>query len=313
MQDNTDSGIYKIFCPTSQKTYIGLSKNIGKRKKHHFSQLKSNKHHNIHLQRHYNKYGDKSLIFEVVEFCDKSMLVEREIFYVAQYDSYHNGFNLSLGGEDNPMNHEKNRKAVSKALLGHKKSKEWIDKIIASRNNEKIFETKVANGSIKMVYAYNAASGELINKMYGYYAISKYFGVNESNVRQSVYGKMKTCKGIHFSLEFKTFDQVKIDVISKIHSDEYKSKMSKMNFGEGNPMWGKKRPEITGENNPMYKMKMKGTLIVKKKYDWEEILNLYKKGNTQNEISVITGAKQSTISNILRTNGIRKFTRAKKV
>ena len=311
MQDTNNSGVYRIYCPVSGKTYVGLSKTLKKRQIHHFSQLKNNRHNNSYLQRHYNKYGRDSLVFEIIELCEYDKLREREVFYIQKYDSFNNGFNLSLGGEDNPMNHERNRIAVSVALKGHVKSKEWIDKILASRDYDKAFKTKIENGTVKMVYAYSSKSGELILKMNGYKKMAQHLNINDSNIRQIITGKMKSCKGYHFSLFFKYFDQVKADVISEVKSVSYREAMSIRNSGSGNPMWGKRRTGNSGVNHYMYKKKIAGTIVPIRKFNHAQIIELYKSGNTQNCISKITGAKQGTISAILRQNGIQKFYRRK--
>jgi hypothetical protein len=35
----------------------------------------------------------------VLELCDKDLLDEKEIYYIAQYDSYYNGYNSTKGGQ----------------------------------------------------------------------------------------------------------------------------------------------------------------------------------------------------------------------
>ena len=60
-------GIYKITNLISNKIYIGSSKDIPKRWKQHISGLNNNKHCNFHLQRSWNKYGESSFKFEIVD------------------------------------------------------------------------------------------------------------------------------------------------------------------------------------------------------------------------------------------------------
>lgn len=61
--------------------------------------LLRNGHFNVHLQRHFNKYGEKDLVFSVIEFCEENKMEEREIFWIKKLDSIKNGFNLSEGGK----------------------------------------------------------------------------------------------------------------------------------------------------------------------------------------------------------------------
>lgn len=93
------SGIYKITNTLNGKVYIGKSVDLSQRWFSHKSYLKSGKHFNKHLQRAWNKYGEKSLVFEIVEYCDESEVEQREIFWIKDYNSFKNGYNLTLGGE----------------------------------------------------------------------------------------------------------------------------------------------------------------------------------------------------------------------
>lgn len=74
------SGIYKIIC--KDHFYIGSSKNLSKRLYSHIKSLKSNSHHNHTMQNCFNKYGIEEFWFEIIEYCDVSILIERESFYI---------------------------------------------------------------------------------------------------------------------------------------------------------------------------------------------------------------------------------------
>jgi group I intron endonuclease len=60
-------GIYKIINTTSNKFYIGSSKQLNKRIIDHFSRLRNNIHKNKFLQRAFNKYGESSFKIEILE------------------------------------------------------------------------------------------------------------------------------------------------------------------------------------------------------------------------------------------------------
>ena len=47
--------------------YVGSSNKFAVRKREHWRQLRSNKHHNKHLQRSWDKHGESAFIFVVVE------------------------------------------------------------------------------------------------------------------------------------------------------------------------------------------------------------------------------------------------------
>lgn len=98
-----DITIYKIKSSINGKVYIGLTSRIAKaRWLEHKLELKRNKHHNTHLQNHYNKYGDVleySIIHEGSYSEEEALLVEME--YIKKYKSTdkNKGFNLSEGGK----------------------------------------------------------------------------------------------------------------------------------------------------------------------------------------------------------------------
>lgn len=83
---NMKIGIYRIINILNGKMYIGSSKNLNERKINHFSELKNNKHHSIHLQRAYNKLKDKNNFkFEILEECNSEELMEKENYYLNLY------------------------------------------------------------------------------------------------------------------------------------------------------------------------------------------------------------------------------------
>ena len=63
----SSSGIYSITNIINNKTYYGSSTNCGRRWQEHKTALRHNKHHNIHLQRAWNLYGERSFKFQIVE------------------------------------------------------------------------------------------------------------------------------------------------------------------------------------------------------------------------------------------------------
>ena len=88
------SGIYKITCSANGKVYVGSAVNLAKRRREHFSALRSNRHHNIHLQRAFDKYKEESFEFVVLLECDRENLLLEEERQIEEHDSFTNGFNL---------------------------------------------------------------------------------------------------------------------------------------------------------------------------------------------------------------------------
>lgn len=101
MNNPTSYCIYRIVNIHTGKIYIGQSKHIQKRRIAHFLMLRNNKHHSAKLQAAYNKYGESSFYFEIIEReipLDK--INEREIYWINYYDSLVNGYNMKPGGQD---------------------------------------------------------------------------------------------------------------------------------------------------------------------------------------------------------------------
>ena len=94
---NNCSGVYKIVNSLNDKHYIGSAININTRWKNHLKDLKNNKHHSNHLQRSWNKYGEGSFKFEVIEYIeDKTKLIEREQHWIDFYQSYKREYGYNL-------------------------------------------------------------------------------------------------------------------------------------------------------------------------------------------------------------------------
>lgn len=75
-------GIYKIVNKINQKSYVGSSVRLIYRHKRHLSDLRTNQHHSLALQRAYNKYGESNFEFTIIEYCNNSNILEREQYYI---------------------------------------------------------------------------------------------------------------------------------------------------------------------------------------------------------------------------------------
>lgn len=92
------SGIYSITCLANNKLYIGKSTSIKRRWKAHRNQLNQKKHCNSHLQNAWNLYGKEYFIFEIVEHCEKSLLSDRERYWITSKELLdpNKGFNCVI-------------------------------------------------------------------------------------------------------------------------------------------------------------------------------------------------------------------------
>ena len=141
-------GVYRIVNNINGKLYIGSTGSKGgfkKRWSYHLTDLRQNKHHSRHLQKAWNKYGEKSFVFEILEKIEdftKEILLIREQHYLDLYKSYdvNLGYNIckiagsSLGVKKTPeqikqMSELKKGKPIPWLNDGKPRSKEHIENL----------------------------------------------------------------------------------------------------------------------------------------------------------------------------------------
>ena len=166
MVDN-NCGIYMIYSNIDNRVYIGSSKNIKRRLERHLSELKLNKHKNIHLQRFSNKYGIENIKWKILDNCIEDDLLSLEIKRVEEFDSLNKGFNLEY--PDRSFKTDEHKLNLS----------------ISIRNSSKI----------KRVYMYK--NNELIEKGTPRYLSEKY-NLDNSSIYKIILGKRKKHKGYTF-------------------------------------------------------------------------------------------------------------------
>lgn len=130
------SGIYRIKNLKTNKIYIGSSKNLHKRKIQHLYGLRNNCHGNNKLQNSWNKYGEESFVFEVIEECEVEKLIEREQHWVDELNPH---FNIRI-------------ECVA-TRLGVKRSKQTVKKLQPYRDLEK-----------RKIYQINRTTAEIIKE-----------------------------------------------------------------------------------------------------------------------------------------------------
>ena len=94
-------GIYKITNQINGHSYIGLSTHIEDRWDYHKDPYNWDREKDKALYIAIKKYGIDNFNFEILEECSPEQLSEKEKFYIAKYDTFHNGYNMTAGGEDN--------------------------------------------------------------------------------------------------------------------------------------------------------------------------------------------------------------------
>ena len=106
------TGVIYIATINQDKSYVGMTLDFPKRKKGH---LKCNRTSPFHEA--IRKYGADSIEWRILEDnIPQSRLSDREVLWIAFYDTYYNGYNATEGGSANPMDNPESRKKISDAL-----------------------------------------------------------------------------------------------------------------------------------------------------------------------------------------------------
>jgi group I intron endonuclease len=107
------SCIYQIRNTKNNRIYIGSTQNLKTRKTRHLRELKRGIHHNLHLQRAYNKHGN-TFVFEVLETCTAEQLFKKEEEWINKLAPDYNIGGVS--GGDNYTNHP-NKEMIKEKLV----------------------------------------------------------------------------------------------------------------------------------------------------------------------------------------------------
>lgn len=95
--------IYKIVNEVNGKVYIGKTNyTIQKRFKEHLHDRNRRKMQKRPLYAAMNKYGPENFTVHLVEEVPVQKASQREIYWIKYYNSYHNGYNATFGGDGKP-------------------------------------------------------------------------------------------------------------------------------------------------------------------------------------------------------------------
>lgn len=87
-------GVYIIECAGNDKIYVGSGMDMQKRRREHLWALRNNRHCNIKLQRVFNKYGEESFYFYVLEAVS-THLRDLEAYWIRSLDAVRKGLNIT--------------------------------------------------------------------------------------------------------------------------------------------------------------------------------------------------------------------------
>jgi group I intron endonuclease len=88
--------IYCYHCISTGKKYIGQTIQEDIRKQRH---LTDSKRLYCKFYNAVRKYGWDNFIYGIIDECDIEHLDEKEIYFIDVYDTYRNGYNMTLGGQ----------------------------------------------------------------------------------------------------------------------------------------------------------------------------------------------------------------------
>jgi group I intron endonuclease len=125
------TGIYKIINKISKKFYVGSAVDIKTRWSVHKHQLINNTHHSKKLQNSVNKHGLENFFFEIIEECEKELLIQKEQYWMDFLNSVTDGYNVapSAGNCLGKKHSEETKKKIGQKSKGRIHSEERNKKI----------------------------------------------------------------------------------------------------------------------------------------------------------------------------------------
>jgi group I intron endonuclease len=122
---------YVITCKSNGRQYFGSSVDFENRKRQHIAQLNNNKHHNIHLQHAWNKYGEHDFIFAPLQSCETLEQLRTHEQMLLDYNRVKgiNVFNISTIADEPPRPTPESIKKGAAKRRGRKATPEHCAKI----------------------------------------------------------------------------------------------------------------------------------------------------------------------------------------
>ena len=144
------SGIYQILNIITNKFYIGSSYRIIKRWKDYLRLLNEKRHPNKYLQASWNKHGENSFEFIIVETCNKEKLIEREQFWINNLKCIApEGYNANpVAGSRLGTKHTKETLLKLKGKVMSEKQKKQISEFHTGRKHTEEQKLKIKLGNL---------------------------------------------------------------------------------------------------------------------------------------------------------------------
>jgi len=222
------SGIYLIKNIVNNKVYVGSAVNIAKRWREHKRILKKGKHHCPHLQLAWDKYGEQSFTFEIIEIVSNTEhLLAYEQVYLDYYRPHERekGYNVCkvAGSSFGIKRSEESKRKMSEA--GRNMSKEKRRKIAESSKGRIVSEETRQKIS-------EAHKGKIVSE-----ETRKKMSEAKKNISEETRRKIgEASKGRNVGRKHTEEEKQKISKANKgkIVSEETKNKIREANRGKTN-------------------------------------------------------------------------------
>ena len=203
-------GIYKITNKINNKSYIGQSIHIEQRWEEHLYQSSGCSL----LKYALHKYGKDNFSFEVIEECNQEELNEKEQYWIKYYDTFYNGYNLTLGG-GGALKY--NIEAIYEEYQKVKSIKKTADNIGCSISTaRKVLHEYGINlheqSDSKPIEKIDPKTLKVIKKYLSIADAARDMNVSSSSISMALSNKHKSSAGFYwkFEGEDKKFDEVKV-------------------------------------------------------------------------------------------------------
>lgn len=138
-------GVYIITCETNGRYYIGSSTDVDKRIARHLWSLRKGTHHNVYMQRVFDKYGEDSFQFQILKektLDDCRALEDALLDYHVDQSLCMNIGRTACGGDNltNNPNRQRILKRIKRATV------RWMSSMTPEERKEKFGKTGEANG-----------------------------------------------------------------------------------------------------------------------------------------------------------------------
>ncbi len=195
--------IYKITNLINQHSYIGKTEAINPldRWKEHLREATKKRSAHRAIYRAIRKYGKENFSFEVIEETSEPEI--REQYYIQYFDTFHNGYNETLGGDGATYLQLPEQEICQYYLthglketaqyFGH--DKDTIDRVLYKNN----IQRRTHSDQMRLSTSYPVAqidpkTNEIVH-IFSSVAEAELATGNTKHISDVVNGKRKTCKG----------------------------------------------------------------------------------------------------------------------